>query len=192
MDFLESLAIPIITTVVGGLIVAGIIAKIKNNGSLRKTLSEWTCRGIKVIYIAVPRDEKTTTLWLYLCGEEKSWLFPNISDKDCNSYFLAMKPIYYDSDGHRDEEYMAKWNQMDVQPLCDWIKEHPGHLVQLTGESKVLFAFSVADNDETLIVRDSFKFKDELDECLKKYKIKYFRRPPNAIDRWKIEPRYPT
>ena len=176
MDFLESLVIPIVTTVVGGLIVAGIIARIKSKGSLRRTLSEWTCRGIKVIYIAVPRDVQTTTLWLYLCGEEKSWLFPNISDKDCNSHFLAMKPIYYDSDGHQDEEYMAKWEQMDVQPLCDWIKEHPHHLVQLTGKSKTLFTFNIADNDKLAIARDSFKFKDERTECLKKYEVKYFKR----------------
>ena len=191
MNPLESL-IEIVATVVGGLIVAAIIAIIKNKGRLRRTLSKWTRRGIKAIYIQVPRDEKTTTLWLYLCGEEKSWLFPNISDKDCNSHFLAMKPIYYDPDGHRDEKYIAKWEQMDVQPLCDWMKEHPDHLVQLTGESKVLFAFSVADNDEMLTNCPRLIFKDELNECSKKYKIKYFRRLPKVIDRWKIEPRYPT
>ena len=172
--------------------MAGIIARIKSKGSLRRTLSEWTCRGIKVIYIAVPRDAQTTTLWLYLCGEEKSWLFPNISDKDRNSHFLAMKPIYYDSDGHQDEKYMAKWEQMDVQPLCDWIKEHPGDLVQLSGKSKVQFKLNNEDNDEAVIVHDSFKFKDELDECLKKYKVKYFRGEVEARNIWKIEPRHPT
>lgn len=165
---------------------------IKNKDRLKSTLSKWTRRGIKVIYIAVPRDAKTTTLWLYLCGEEKSWLFPNTSDKDRNSHFLAMKPIYYDSDGHRDEEYMAKWERMDVQPLCNWIREHPYHLVQLTGESKGLFTFNVEDNDELVIVPDSFKFKDERTKCLKKYEVKYFKGAAQANDRWKIESRYPT
>ena len=178
MDFLESLVIPIVATVVGGLIVTGIIAMIKNKGRLRSTLSEWTRRGILAIYIAVPRDANTTTLWLYLCGEEKSWLFPNTSDKNHNSYFLAMKSVC-------DE--IPKWKQMDVQPLCDWIKEYPVHLVQLNGVSKVLLAFSAADNDETVIVRDSFKFKDELSKCLKKYKVKYLKGKTEARNRWKIE-----
>lgn len=65
-------------------------------------------------------------------------------------------------------------------------------LVQLNGISKVFLAFSAIDNDETVIIPGSFKFKDELDECLKKYKIKYFRRSSNTIDRWKMESRYPT
>ena len=187
MNFWESLVI----TVAGGLIVVGITAIIKNRGRLRRTLSEWTRRGIKVIYIAIPPDAKTISLWLYLCGEEKSWLFPNTSGKNRRSYFLAMKPIYYDSHGYRDE-YMAKWEQMDVEPLCDGIKKYPDYLVQLAGESKVLLTFSVTDNDETVIVRDSFKFKDELDECRKKYKVKYRKRETEACNRWKIEPRYPT
>ena len=188
MNFWESLVI----TVVGGLIVAGITAIIKNRGRLRRTLSEWTRRGIKVIYIAIPRDAKTISLWLYLCGEEKSRLFPNTSDKDHNSYFLAMKPVDYLPDGCRDDEIMAKWEQMPVTPLHDWMKEHPGHLVQLAGESKVLLTFSVTDNDETVIFYDLFKFKDELNECLKKYKVKYRKRETEAPNRWKIEPRYPV
>ena len=182
MDFLNPLVIGIMATLIG----SGLIAIIKNKNDLRSTFSEWTRRGIKVIYIVVPRDAKTTSLWLYLCGEEESWLFPNTSDRDRNSYFLAMKPIDYDSYGRRDE-YMAKWKQMDVEPLCDWIKEHPDHLVQLTGESKVLLAFSVVDNEETAIVHDSFKFKDELGECLKKYKVNYFKGEAQVNDRWKIE-----
>ena len=115
-----------------------------------------------------------------------------IPDKDHNSYFLAMKPVDYLLDGCRDDEIMAKWEQMLVTPLYDWMKEHPGHLVQLAGESKVLLIFSVADDDERVIVHDSFKFKDELDECLKKYKVKYRKRETEAHNRWKIEPRYPT
>ena len=163
MNLLESLVMPIVV----GLALIGLNAIIKNRGRLRSTFSEWTRRGIKVIYIKAPCEENATSLWLYLCGEEESRLFPNTSDKNRNSHFLAMKPIYYDSDGHQDE-YMAKWEQMDVQPLRDWIKEHPGHLVQLTGESKVLFRFNDWDNDEAVIVSDSFKFKDELNTFAKK------------------------
>ena len=179
MDFWNSLTIGIMATLIG----SGLIAIIKNKNNLRSTLSEWTRRGILIIYIPVPRDAQDTTLWLYLCGEEKSWLFPNIGDKNHNSCFLAMKSVC---------DAIPKWKQMDVQPLCDWIKEYPVYLVQLNGISKVLLAFSAIDNDETVIIPGSFKFKDELDECLKKYKIKYFRRSPNTIDRWKMESRYPT
>ena len=187
MNVWVSLAIGIIATLIG----SWIIRTKENKGQLRRALSKWTRRGVKVIYIEVQRNADTTSLWLYLCGEEKSWLLRNTSDKDGNSYFLAMKPIYYDSHDHRDE-YMAKWEQMDVQPLCDWIKENPVHLVQLSGESKVQFKLNDVDNNEGVIVHDSFKFKDELDECLKKYKVKYHKRETEARNRWKIEPRYPT
>ncbi len=167
MDFLNPLVIGIMATLIG----SGLIAIIKNKNDLRSTFSEWTRRGIKVIYIVVPRDPETTSLWLYLCGEEKSWLFPNTFDKNRNSYFLAMKRIPYDEQG---------WQQMYIEPLCDRIKEHPGHLVQLTGESKVL-------NDEAVIVSDPFRFKDELSECLKKYKVKYCKGTFETCNRWKIE-----
>ena len=187
MNFWLSLAIGIMATLIG----SGLIAIIQKKGWLGRTFSKWNRRGILTIYIAVPRDGKTTTLWLYLCGEEKSWLFPNTSGKNRRSYFLAMKPIYYDSHGHPDE-YMAKWEQMDVGPLCDGMKKYPDHLVQLAGESKVLLTFSGTDNDETVIVHDSFKFKDELNECIKKYKVKYRKRETEARNRWKIEPRYPV
>ena len=187
MDLWVSLAIGIVATLIG----SWIIRMKEDKSQFRKALSKWTRRGIKVIYITISRYEETT-LWLYLCGEEKSWLFPNTSDKDRNSYFLAMKPVDYLPDGCRDDEIMAKWEQMPVTPLHDWMKKHPGHLVQLTGESKVLLIFSVADDDERVIIHDSFKFKGELDECLKKYKVKYYKRETEARNRWKIEPRYPT
>lgn len=183
--------VSLVISVVAGLIVSVLIWMIKHKDRLISSLSAWTRRGIKVIYIAVPRDAKTTSLWLYLCGEEKNWLFPNTSDKDRNSHFLAMKPIHHDLNGCSDE-IMAKWEEMPVEPLCDWIKEHPHHLVQLIGESKVLFTFNVANNDEMVIVSNSFKFKDELAECLKKYEVKDFKRETKGNKRWKIEPRYPT
>ena len=185
MDSLNSLVIGIMATLIG----SWLIAIMRRKDWLRKTFSEWNRRGITVIYIAIPCDAKTTSLWLYLCGEEESLLFPDTKDR--NSHFLAMKPIDYLPNGCRDE-IMAKWERMLVKPLCDWIKEHPNHLVQLVRESQVLLTFNVTDNDETVIVHDSFKFKDELDECLKKYKVKYCKRETEARNRWEIEPRYPT
>ena len=187
MDSLSSLAIGIMATLIG----SGLIAIIRKKDWLRKIFSKWNRRGITVIYIAVSRYEETT-LWLYLCGEEKSWLFPDTSDdKNRNSYFLAMKRVDYLPNGCRDDEIMATWEQMLVTPLHDWMKKHPDHLVQLVGESQVVLTFNVTDNDETVIVRDSLKFRDELTECLKKYKVKYSKTEVEG-KRWKIKPRYPT
>ena len=171
-------------------ILGGIFWVLKNWEWIRNTLAKWTCRGIKVIYVLASHDnQEGTTLYLYLCGEEKSWLFPDHCHTNCNSYILAIKSIHYDPsyDSYSDRDW-AEWMSQFVHPLS---KEPFPYLVQLVGEYKFRFRFN-SDNDEPIIVSDSFKIKTELTECLRKYRIKYIRKATKAIDRWKIKNRYPT
>ena len=57
-------------------ILSGIFWVLKNWEWIKNILAEWTRRGIKIIYVLVSYDnQETTSLNLYLCGEEKSWLF---------------------------------------------------------------------------------------------------------------------
>ena len=70
-------------------------------------------------------------------------------------------------------------------------KEPFPYLAQLVGEYKFRFRFN-SDDDEPIIVSDSFKLKTELTECLKKYRIKYVKKAAKPVDRWKIKNRYPV
>ena len=59
-------------------------------------------------------------------------------------------------------------------------------LVKLIGECK--FRFRLPNDDgESATVFDSFKYKTELKECLKKCEIKYDKKAPNPQDRWKAK-----
>ena len=75
-----------------------------------------------------------------------------------------------------------------VHPLS---KEQYPYLVQLVGEYKFRLEFR-SNDDKMIIVRDSFKFKKELTECLKKYRIKYIKKASEATGRWKIKNRHPV
>ena len=57
-------------------------------------------------------------------------------------------------------------------------------IVKLIGECKFRFRLS-NDNGESATVFDSFKYKTELKECLKKCEIKYVRKASTPQDRWK-------
>ena len=183
----------IFTIVAGiGVVVKAIGAIVKNREKIRSTFAEWTRRGIKVIYVWVSRDnEETVSLNLYLCGEEKSWLFSDFSCENGNSYILAIKTVHYnlsyDSYSDRNDS-MSEWESQIVRPLS----EGPFPvLVQLVDESGFRFEF-YRDNDETTTFSDSFKFKAELAELRKKYRIKYLKKASRAISRWKVKNRYPT
>lgn len=171
-------------------ILGGIFWVLKNWEWIKNLLAEWTRRGIKVIYVWIPHDsQKTATLDLFLCGEEKSWLFSDHYHANRNSCVLAIKSIHYDlsCDSYSDRDW-AEWMSQFVHLLS---KEPFPYLVQLVGEYRFQIRFS-SDNGEPIIVSDSFKLKTELTECLKKYQIKYIKRAPKVIDRWKIRNRYPT
>ena len=186
----------IFTIVAGiGVVVKAIGAIVKNRKRIKRTLAEWTRRGIKVIYVWVSHDdEETVSLNLYLCGEEESWLFSDFSCESGDSYILAIKTVQYNPSYNLYNSYsdrgdiMAEWESQCVRPLS----EDPFPvLVQLVGESGFRFGF-YKDNSETIIFSDSFKFKTELAELRKKYRIKYMKKAPKAIDRWKIKNKYPT
>ena len=181
----------IFTIVVGiGAIVKAIGAIVKNKKKIKSTLAEWTRRGIKVIYVLVSyNNNETVSLNLYLCGEEKSWLFSDHCHANRNSCILAIKSIHYDLsyDSYSDRDW-TEWMSQFVNLLA---KEPFPYLVQLVGEYKFRFRFN-SDNDEPIIVSDSFKLKTELAECLKKYRIKYIKKATEATGRWKIKNRYPT
>ncbi|MCY3720988.1 MAG: hypothetical protein OXM61_00700 [Candidatus Poribacteria bacterium] len=171
-------------------ILGGIFWVLKNWEWIKNLLGEWTLRGIKVIYVWVSHDnQKTATLHLYLCGEEKSWLFPGLSDKNRDSYILAIKSIHYDPsyDSYSDRDW-TEWMAQFVHPLSE---KPDSYLVQFVDEYKFRLKFS-SDTDEMIIVSDSFKLKTEMAECLKKYRIKYIKKAPEATGRWKIKNRYPV
>ena len=186
----------IFTIVAGiGVVVKAIGTIVKNRKKIKRTLAEWTRRGIKVIYVGVSHDkEETVSLIFYLCGEEKSWLFSDFSYENGNSYILAIKTVVHynpSSDSYSDRgDMIAEWGTQIVRPLSEGPFPVPV-LVQLVGESGFRFEF-YRDNDETITFSDSFKFKAELAELRKKYRIKYLKKAPKAIDRWKIENKYPT
>ena len=149
-------------------ICGGIFWVMKNWKWIKNTLAEWTRRGIKVIYVWVSHNNKGTVfLYLYLCGEEKSWLFSGPCHKNCDSYILAIKKVRYGTsyDTYSDrEDIMAEWHSQVVHPLS---KEKNPVLVQLIGKSRLRFEFN-SDNGEKVIFSDSFKFKKELSEWFKK------------------------
>lgn len=186
----------IFTIVAGiGVIVKAVSTIVKNKEQIKNTLVEWTRRGIKVIYVWVSHDnEETVSLNLYLCGEEKSWLFSDLSKKNRSSHILAIKTVQYNPSYNLYNFYsdrgdiMAEWESQCVRPLSEDLFPV---LVQLVGESGFRFGF-YKDNSETIIFSDSFKFKTELAECRKKYQIKYVKKASRAIDRWKVKNRYPT
>ena len=185
-------AIFIIAALFGILGGGGIIGILKNKEQIKNTLAEWTRRGIKVIYVWISHDdEETVSLNLYLCGEEKSWLFSDFSEKNRSSHILAIKTVHYtpsyDSYSDRNDS-MSEWESQIVRPLS----EGPFPvLVQFVDEAGFRFGF-YGDNDEPIIFSDSFKFKKELAECLRKYRIKYVKKAANPINRWKIENWYST
>ena len=171
-------------------IVGGIGAIVKNWEWIKNILAEWTRRGIKVIYVLPSHDnQEGTTLYLYLCGEEKSWLFPEHCHTNCNSCILAIKSLHYDPSygSYSDRADYSEWMSQFPRPLSE---EPLPTLVQLVGESRFRFGF-YSDNDKPIIVFDSFKLKTEMAECLRKYRIKYDKKARKAIDRWKIKNRYP-
>ena len=177
------LIIAAIFTILG---FGGIFGIIRNWNRIRTTLAEWTRRGVRVIYVLVSYNKKGTgILNLYLCGEDKSWLFSNFYHKNRDSYILAIKTVHYhpsyDSYSNR-EDIMAEWNSQRVRLLSE---EPFLSSVQLVGKSTFRFQFH-SDNDEMIIVSDSFRFKTELAECKKKYRIKYVKKAAKPINRWKI------
>ena len=94
-------------------ILGGIFGLIKNWEWIKNTLAEWTRHGIKVIYIWVSNDNQgSTTLNFYLCGEENSRLFSDSSEKNRDSYILAIKEIHY------DPSYDSCSNRGDI--LAEW------------------------------------------------------------------------
>ena len=182
----------IFTIVAGiGVIVKAIGVIVKNKKKIKSTLAEWTRRGIKVIYVLVSyNNNETVSLNLYLCGEEKSWLFSDPSEKNRSSHILAIKDVNYNLsyDTYSSQGDWSEWESQFPRPLSE---EPLPTLVQLVGESRFRFRF-YGDNDKPVIVSDSFKSKKELAECLRKYRVKYVKKAPKASDRWKIENRYPT
>ena len=171
-------------------IVGGIGAIVKNWEWIKNILAEWTRRGIKVIYVLPSHNNQgTTTLYLFLCGEETSWLFPSFYHKSHDSYILAVKTIQYDPsyDSYSDQD-SAEWMSQFVHPLS---KEPYPYLVQLVDEYKFRLKFC-SNNDEMIIVSNPFKLKTEMAECLKKYRIKYIKKATEATDRWQIKNRYPV
>ena len=165
-------------------ILFGIGAFVKNRELVKTTLTEWTRRGRKVIYIwALPNENTEVILHLYLCGEETSLFYPSTYE-NYESYILAMRQIYYRtshrSNSDRDEP-IADWRAMDIQLLSE--DEYPCAF-QLIGECGFRFRLS-NDNGENITVSDAFKFKTELKECLKKCEIKYVKKAPDPQDRWK-------
>ena len=171
-------------------ISGGIFWILKNWEWIRNALAKWTRRGIKTIHVLASHDnQKSTTLYFYLCGEEKSWLFPDHCHTDRNSCVLAIKSINYDpSYGSYSDRDSAEWMSQFVHSLS---KDRYPYLVQLVGEYKFRLEFH-SDDDEMIVVCDSFKFKKELAECFKKYRIKYVKKAPEVTGRWKIKNRYPV
>ena len=171
----------IIISLIGSLITIGTFM-VKNKGGLKNTLTDWTRRGRKVIYIWVLHNEcGDVILYLFLCGEETSLFYPSTYE-NYESYILAMKQIHYDTSYRfNSDRYHSKWTAMDVHSLSE--DENPS-LLQLIGECGFRFRLP-NDNDERITVFDSFKFKTELKECLKKCEIKYNKKASNPQDRWK-------
>lgn len=166
-------------TIVGG---GGLIGILKNREGIKSSLANWTRRGRKVIYFLVSNNKQgDVTLYLYLCGEETS-LFYSSTYEDHESYVLAMKQIHYDTSYRfNSDRYHSEWTAMDVHSLSE---DEYSSLLQLIGECGFRFRLP-NDNDERITVFDSFKFKTELKECLKKCEIKYNKKAPNPQDRWK-------
>ena len=152
-----------------------------------KKSEAWARQGIMVIYVWVSHgNQEDVTVYLYLCGEESYDPFPSHRDDNHESYILAMRVIHYHtsypSNSDRDDP-IAEWTAMEVHSLSE--DEYPC-LVKLIDECR--FRFSLHnENGETKTVFDSFKFKTELKECLKKCEIKYVRKASNPQDRWKAK-----
>ncbi len=176
-------------TILGISLLGGIFSILKNWEWIKNTLAQWTRNGIKVIYVGVSHESpETATLLFYLCGEEKSWLFSDLTEKDRSSHILAMKSVYYDpSLSNWKDTTWEEWLSQEVRPLPE---EPFAVLVQLVG--KTTFRFALHSDDELITVFDSFKFKTEISECKKKYRIKYAKKAAKPINRWKIRNRYPT
>ena len=174
----------VVTIVGGGGLIGILIGILKNKELIKSTLADWTRRGRKVIYIwAFHNQPGDVILYFYLCGEETSLFYPSTYE-NCEPYILAMRQIHYHtsyrSNSDRDTS-IADWTAMDIEPLSE--DEYP-YLVKLIGECKFRFRLS-NDNGESATVFDSFKYKTELKECLKKCEIKYVRKASTPQDRWK-------
>ena len=157
---------------------------LKNKELIKSTLADWTRCGIKVIYFVTSYSKQgNVTLCLYLCGEETSWLYSSTYENH-GSYILAMKQIHYDF-SHRsysDRDH-SKWTAMDVHSLS---KDEIPCVVQLVSENRFRFWLS-NEIGEVGIASDSFKFKTELKECLKKCEIKYDKKASKPQNRWKAK-----
>ena len=152
---------------------------------LKGTYAEWTRRGIIVIYIETLHSKQgDTTVYMYLCGEESYGLFPSHHDDNNESYVLAMKQVHYHiSYPSNSNRYWSEWTAMLVKPLSEYSRTC---VVKLIGEYR--FRFSLHnENSETKTVFDSFKFKTERKECLKKCEIEYDKEATNPQDKWKAK-----
>ena len=132
----------IFTIVAGiGVVVKAIGTIVRNKEKIKNTLAKWTRRGIKVIYILVSYNNKETIfLNLYLCGEEKSWLFSNTSEKDRSSYILAIKDINYNL-SYNTYSSRGDWSEWESQFSRPLSEEPLPALVQLVDESRFRFKF---------------------------------------------------
>ena len=165
-------------------IIWGISVSVKNRELIKDTLTDWTRRGRKVIYVHISQgNQGDFTVYLLLCGEETSLFYPSTYENH-ESYVLAVKQIYYDTSyGSNGNRYHARWQAIDVEPLSEY---PPTWVFQLTGECGFRCRLT-KDNDEKITYFDAFKFKDELKECLKKCEIQYDRKASNPQDRWKAK-----
>ena len=163
-------------------IVSGISVLPKFWRWFKENSAEWTRRGRKVIYIWTSRNKGgDVTVCLYLCGEETSLFYPSTCE-NCEPYILAMRQIRYDISyrSYSDRDY-SEWMSMFIKPLSQ--KQIPC-VVQLVGEHRFQF-WLTNEIGEVRIASDSFKFKTELKECLKKCEIKYDKKASNPQDKWK-------
>ena len=163
-------------------ILTAIILGLQNKDLIKSTLADWTRRGRKVIYVHISHgNQGDFTLYLLLCGEETSLFYPSTYE-NYESYVLAVKQIHYDTSYRSNSDrYHAKWTAESVQPLSTY---PPTWVFQLIGECGFRCKLP-NDNGERITHFDSFKFKSELKECLKKCEIKYNKKASNPQDRWK-------
>ena len=172
----------VVTIVGGGGLIGILIGILKNKELIKSTLADWTRRGRKVIYICASHNQRgNTSLYLYLCGEETSLFYPSTYE-NCEPYILAMRQIYYHTfhRSYSDRDH-SKWRATLVNPLSE---DKIPCSVKLIG--KCTFRVKLPnDNGESITVFDSFKYKTERKECLKKCEIEYDKKVSTPQDRWK-------
>ena len=172
----------VVTIVGGGGLIGILIGILRNKELIKSTLADWTRRGVKVIYFVISYSKQgNVTLFFYLCGEETSWLYPG-TYRNNESYILAMKRIRYEISGRSySNRDWSDWTAMFVEPLS---KDEFPCVVQLVSENR--FRFWIPNElGQVRNVSDSYQFKTELKECIKKCEIKYVKKVPIPQDRWK-------